>query len=89
MKQIKNGFWREVSGVNFKKLLFLWIVKGMYKWIPSWKKYPSVWIGCGQICFERRNKENGRKDRRKEERKAKYRKKKDWKKLARLLNGYL
>lgn len=29
--------------------------------------YPSVWIGCGQICFERRNKEYGRKERRKEE----------------------
>ena len=38
--------------------------------------YPSVWIGCGQICFERRNKEYGRKERRKEERKARYRKKK-------------
>ena len=29
--------------------------------------YPSVWIGCGQICFERRNKEYVRKERRKEE----------------------
>lgn len=50
--------------------------------------YPSVWIGCGQICFERRNKEYGRKERRKEE-KLDTEKKKDWKKLTGLLNGYL
>lgn len=46
------------------KIIFSWKVKGTCKWILSWKKGdPSVCIGCCQICFERRNKENGRKGR--------------------------
>lgn len=46
------------------KIIFSWKAKGTCKWIPSWKKGdPSVCIGCYQICFERRNKENGRKGR--------------------------